>query len=109
MEMKFLRAILNKTKNRIRNTNIKLKLGVYEIKKTFKKLIKWFGHVMQMGEDKIPKKILHTKLEGKRPRGNPKIRWIDQIRKDIEYERRKLGSTTKKQEVGEERQLEISL
>ena len=33
MEMKFLRVILNKTKDRIRNTNIRLELGVDEINK----------------------------------------------------------------------------
>ena len=29
-----------------------------------------------------PEKMIHTKMEG--PRGRPRIRWIDQIRKDIE-------------------------
>ena len=33
MDMKFFRAILNKTKNRIKNVNIRLELGVDEIKK----------------------------------------------------------------------------
>ena len=27
--------------------------------------------------------ILHDNLTGKRPRGRPRTRWIDQIRKDI--------------------------
>ena len=37
---------------------------------------------MQMQEERIPKKMLHIKMEGKRPRG--RTRQIDQIRKDIE-------------------------
>ena len=37
-----------------------------------------------MGEKRIIKKMLHTKMEGKRPTGRPKTRWIDKIRKDIE-------------------------
>jgi hypothetical protein len=38
MEMKFFRAILNKTnKNMIRNTNIRLELGLDEIKMAFKR------------------------------------------------------------------------
>ena len=32
----------------------------------------------------IPKKMQSTKMEGKRPRGRYRTRWIDQIRKDIE-------------------------
>jgi hypothetical protein len=34
-----------------------------------------------MREERIPKKMLHMKLEGKRLR--PQAKWIDQIRKDI--------------------------
>ena len=37
-----------------------------------------------MGEERILKKMLHTKMEGKPPRGRPRTRWIDQIRKDVE-------------------------
>ena len=31
-----------------------------------------------------PKKMLHTKMEGKLPYGRPITRWRDQIRKNIE-------------------------
>ena len=41
-------------------------------------------HVMWMGKERIPKKMLHTKMEGKLSRGRPRTRWIYQIRKDIE-------------------------
>ena len=41
MEIKFLREILNKTKDRIINTNIRLELGVDEIKITFQIKIVW--------------------------------------------------------------------
>jgi hypothetical protein len=49
---------------------------------------------MRMRE-RIPKKILHTKQEGKRPRGRPRTGSIDQIRKDIEM-RGKIGNKYKK-------------
>ena len=39
---------------------------------------------MRMEEERIPKKVLHTKMEGKQPRERPRTRWKDQIRKDIE-------------------------
>ena len=49
-----------------------------------KKLLRGFGHVMRIGEERIPKKMLHVKIEGKRLAGRPKTRSINQIGKDIE-------------------------
>ena len=46
--------------------------------------LRQFGHVMQMRDEMISKKMLNTKMEGKRPRGRPRTRWIGQIRKGIE-------------------------
>ena len=39
---------------------------------------------MRMGEERISKTMLDTKMKRKRPRGRPRTRWIDQTRKDIE-------------------------
>ena len=62
MEMKFLREILKKTKDWLRNTNTRLKLGVDEPKNNIQKSkLTQFEHVMQMREERIPMKILHTK------------------------------------------------
>ena len=35
-------------------------------------------------EDRISKMMLQMKPKGKRPRGRPRTRWLDQIREDIE-------------------------
>ena len=85
IEKTFLREILNKTKDRIRNANIRLKLGVYEIKNDFQwSRLRWLGHVMQITEERMHKIMLHAKMEGKWPRGRPRTKWIDKVRKDIE-------------------------
>ena len=67
MEMKFLRAILNRTKKeKIRNANIRLELDVDEIKNGIQKnILTLFGHVMRMRVERIFKKMLQTKMEGK--------------------------------------------
>ena len=57
---------------------------------------------MWMTEEGIPKKMLHTKMEGKQPRGSPWTRWIDQIRKEYRNEG-KIVQNTRKLEVGEQR------
>ena len=65
MEMKSLRAILNKAKiDRVRNTNTRLELGKGENKNVIQKSrLRWFGHVKQMKQESIPKKILQIKME----------------------------------------------
>ena len=65
-----------------------------------KSRLRWFGHVMWMREERIHKKMLYIKMEGKEPRGRPRTKSIDQIRKDIEMKRGKLRRNTRKQEVG---------
>ena len=74
-----MRGILNKTnKDTIRN-NIRLELGVDEIKNDIKKSrLKWFRHVMWLREDGIPKKMLHKWRE------NDQEEDLELVKKDIE-------------------------
>jgi hypothetical protein len=37
-----------------------------------------------MTDDRIPKKMLETKLRGRRPRGRQRTRWMDQVKRDME-------------------------
>ena len=43
----------------------------------------WAGHVARMGEDRGVYRFLLGKLEGRRPLGGPKPRWVDNIRMDL--------------------------
>ena len=45
--------------------------------------LRWAGHVARMGDRRRAHKILLRKPEGKRPRGRPKIRWEDNIVRDL--------------------------
>jgi hypothetical protein len=86
MEMKFLRGILGKTRrDKIRNDDIREQLKVDNIKHDMeRKRLKWYGHVMRMADEKIPKKMLEMKLRGRRPRGRPRTRWMDQVKREME-------------------------
>jgi hypothetical protein len=48
--------------------------------------LEWFGHVVRMNETRSVK-IFEGKLEGRRSRGRPRLRWMN----DVEYDLRKLG------------------
>ena len=80
-EMKYLRRISNKTKrDMIRNTKIREDLKVKPITEYIEtSQLKWYGHVKRMENKRLPKKIMETRMEGKRARGRPRTSWIDSI------------------------------
>ena len=39
--------------------------------------MRWAGHVARMGEERGVYRVLVGKLEGKRPLGRPRRRWVD--------------------------------
>jgi Reverse transcriptase (RNA-dependent DNA polymerase)/Endonuclease/Exonuclease/phosphatase family len=47
------------------------------------KRIRWYGHINRRKEEAIIKKITKWRPQSNRPRGRPKIRWEDQVIKDI--------------------------
>ena len=46
--------------------------------------MRWAGHVSCMGEKRGVYRVLVGKLEGKRPLGRPRHRWVDNIRMDLQ-------------------------
>jgi hypothetical protein len=48
------------------------------------KRIAWLGHVMQVYEKVTPKRVLEWKPIGRRIRGRPRKRWIEDIEEDIQ-------------------------
>lgn len=49
--------------------------------------MRWAGHVLRKEDDSLVKNVLLNNPEGRRPPGRPKLRWRDQVRKDL----RRLG------------------
>jgi hypothetical protein len=47
------------------------------------KRLSWFGHLHQMPEDRMVKRVYKWKPMLTRPPGRPKNRWEDDIRNDI--------------------------
>jgi transcription termination factor 2 len=45
--------------------------------------MRWAGHVARMGEKRSAYRLLVGELEGKRPLGKPRRRWMDNIRMDL--------------------------
>jgi hypothetical protein len=48
------------------------------------KRMAWLGHVMRMEGERISKRVLEWKPMGRRNRGRPRKRWIEDVDKDIQ-------------------------
>jgi hypothetical protein len=48
------------------------------------KRMAWLGHVMRMDGERIAKRVLEWKPMGRRNRGRPRKRWIEDIEKDTQ-------------------------
>ena len=46
--------------------------------------MRWAGHVARMGDERGVYWVLVGKLEGSRPVGRPRRRWVDNIRMDLQ-------------------------
>jgi len=46
--------------------------------------MRWAGHVVRMVEERGVYRVLVGKPEGRRPLGRPRLRWVDNIRMDLQ-------------------------
>ena len=45
--------------------------------------LEWLVHVIRMNETRCVKKIFEGKLEGRRGKGRPRLRWINDVEDDL--------------------------
>ena len=82
VEMRALRKICGVTlADRVENKAIRQRAGVKESVgvKVRKGMLRWFGHVERMEEERLTKQIYSAKVEGCRGRGRPRHTFQDQI------------------------------
>lgn len=79
-EMRHLRSIKGYTiMDKIRNEDIREDLGVFSLCDRVKEYrTKWKSHVQRMSSTRFPRAALDYTPKGRRNRGRPKKRWIDQ-------------------------------
>jgi hypothetical protein len=44
--------------------------------------LEWVGHIIRMGEERIPKKVLNRNFHTTRPVRRPRTRWADVVQMD---------------------------
>ncbi|KAK6744616.1 hypothetical protein RB195_011379 [Necator americanus] len=71
-------------KEKVSNDTVRSIFGVVPITEKMKQArLRWFGHVLRREEDSVAKTALKLDVSGVRPRGRPKIRWLDRVKLDI--------------------------
>jgi exonuclease III len=84
-EMRMLRWMLGVSRmERIRNVEIRKRVGVVNISDKMRECrLRWLGHVVRRDERNQIRRVWELEVDGKRPRGRPKLRWKDVVRKDM--------------------------
>ncbi|KAK6729209.1 hypothetical protein RB195_006324 [Necator americanus] len=85
MKMRMLRWTICVTlKEKVSNDTVRSIFGVVSITEKMKEArLRWFGHVLRREEDSVAKTTLKLDVSGVRPRGRPKIRWLDRMKPDM--------------------------
>ena len=84
-EMSVLRRICGVSlRDKWRNSDIKAHLETESdvVEKIRRRRLSYFGHVNRMKPDRIPLRMLNSRLHGYRPRGRPRRKWLDTIEED---------------------------
>jgi Reverse transcriptase (RNA-dependent DNA polymerase) len=68
----------------IRNEAVREKLKIRAIQdKMREQRLRWYGHVRRREPGYVGRRVQELNIEGTRPRGRPKLRWLDVVRKDM--------------------------
>ena len=46
--------------------------------------MKWLGHLERTGDEEQVKRVAQADMQGRKPAGTSRIRWIDVLRRDLE-------------------------
>ena len=80
-EMSFLRRVADVSlRDRVRSAVTREGLGVEPLLLRLERSqLRWFGHLVRMPLERLPREVLEARPTGRRPRGRPRTRWRDYI------------------------------
>ncbi len=69
--------------DQVRNEEVLRRAGVVKelAEQAEQGVFQWFGHVERMEEEHLVKKITGSNVRAVRPRGRPRMRWLDSVKR----------------------------
>ena len=46
-------------------------------------ILRWYGHVERMEDERLLKKVMNAKVDGRGARGRPRFGWMDGVKKAL--------------------------
>ena len=83
-EMRMLKRIKGVTlRDRVKSGDIRKELGVSSTQEKVREVrLRWYGHMQRMEENEV-RAVGDMRVPEKRPRGRPRARWMDGVRRDM--------------------------
>ncbi len=71
--------------DRVRNEEVRRRTGVVKelAERAEQRVLRWFGHVERMEEERLVKKITRSEVRGVSPRGRPRMGWMDSVKRAL--------------------------
>lgn len=85
-EMRCLRSMAGVTRlDRIRNEEVRRRTGVGRELATQvdRSVLRWFGHMERMEDERLTKKVMKARASGEQMRGRPRFGWMDGVKRGL--------------------------
>ena len=70
---------------RVRNEVVRARTGVRRelAARVDVNVLRWFGHVERMDNERLLKKVMNAKVDGRSARGRPRFGWMDGVKRAL--------------------------
>ena len=85
-EMKCLRSMTGVSwLDRVKNEVVRARTGVRRelAARVDVNVLRWFGHVERMDNERLLKKVINAKVDGRSARGRPRFGWMDGVKRTL--------------------------
>ena len=84
-DMKCLRSVTGVSQlDRVKNEVVTARTGVRRelAAGVDMNVLRWFGHVERMDNERLMKKVMNVKVDGRSARGRPRFGWMDVVKRE---------------------------